>query len=128
MNMIDIKTRADIKNIAFVTTSLRRPTLLFHLRLSSRVCMPQRSGVFTSSPGKPTPAPPSWVFQKPAGDSREVAKQLATKLEKHLAGTPQEVAIVHGEVVDAQSAVTEKNSIDLVVNGTRLWRSATCYL
>jgi nucleotide-binding universal stress UspA family protein len=118
MNMSVTKTRVGIKNIAFATdlSPASYAALPFAAEFA-RLYGAKVWGFHVFSP-KIYPVPPSFVFQAPTEDSQEVAKQLTSELEKHLAGTPQEVAIVHGEILDALSAFIEKNSIDLLVIGT----------
>jgi len=118
MKTIDVNTRIRIKNIAFATdlSPASYAALPFAAEFA-RFYGARVWGFHVFCP-KVYPLPKSLVLPAPAEDSRDVAKQLASQLEKRLAGVPQEVVIVDGEILNALSAFIEKNNIDLLVIGT----------
>jgi len=118
MNIVEVKTRIRIKNIAFATdlSPASYAALPFAAEFA-RYYGAKVWGFHVLSP-KVYPVPPTLVWPTPEEDFREVAKELRKQLEKHLAGVPQEVVVVDGETWNALSSFIEKNNIDLVVMGT----------
>jgi nucleotide-binding universal stress UspA family protein len=118
MKTMDVKTRIDIKNIAFATD--RSPESYAALPWAAEFARYYGAKVwgFHVLPPNVYPVPPSLVLPTPDEDAKEAAKELGRQLAKHLAGVPQEVVIGHGETWSTFSSFIEKNSIDLIVMST----------